>query len=216
MSNQGPAQNMQRGFRPSDAWLAEFRRQYSDEMVIRLQVFASHRMGGTGGGASSGTHPQARELVTTAIGDTLDGVVRWNPERKDLEPHLQDVITRRSSLDWKRAKRFPHESIDTTTGDGYSPTLAELENTLVERLPDPRAAEHAQAAVDEVARLVAAEPDVAAYVEARLDNYRGQALMRVAGLTRQQYRRCRRLLAPVLQRLSVHTRPRRRNRGPQS
>jgi hypothetical protein len=205
-------------------------------MVIRLQVFASYRMGGLGGscpgeratntgdrgctngdgGGDRGSLPHARELVLAALGDTMEGVVRWYPERKSLEQHLQDVIKRRSSLDWKRAQRFRHESIDATTQDGYSPTLAELENTLVERLPDPHAVENAQAAVEEVKQLVASEPDVAAYVEARENNKKGRALMRATGLTPQQYRRCRRLLAPILQGLSVRARPRRRNQGTKS
>lgn len=215
-SNQGSAKEVRRGFLPSDAWLAEFRRQYSDAMVVRLQVFATQRLGGTGGGTRDGIHPQARDLVAIAVGDTLEGVVRWYPERKELEPHLQDVIRRRTSLDWKRAKKFRHESIDATTPDGRSPILEELENTLVERLPDPRATENAQEAVDEVARLVEADPDVAAYVEARADHLKGRELMRVTGLTLQRYRRCRYQLDPVLKKLSIQARPRRRKRGLQS
>jgi hypothetical protein len=76
--------------------------------------------------------------------------------------------------------------------------LAELENAGDERLPNAWA-DNALEKLREMSRLAAGEPDVAAYLRARLEGYTGRALMKVARLTRWQYRRCRRQLAAILE-----------------
>ena len=73
--------------------------------------------------------------------------------------------------------------------------LAERENERDDLLPMASVDD----AVEEISRLVAGEPDVAAYLKARLEGYRGRALMKVARLTRWQYRRCRRRRAAILE-----------------
>lgn len=51
----------------------------------------------------------------------------------------------------------------------------------------------------EISRFVADDPDLAVYLWARLEGYSGRALRNVTSLTRWQYRRCRRLLAAILE-----------------
>lgn len=212
-STEGPQGEGAEGFAPSPAWREAFEQQYSDELVQRLEIFAAQRLAGIGNRARRGNEQQAREIVASAVFDTLRGLVRWHPERKDLELHFKDVIKRRTSLDWTRAKNVREESIDTTNADGRSPVLEEVESVLLERFPDPVATEKAARALAEIAQIAEADADFAAFIEARADGLRARAVMRATGLSPERYRRCRRQLGHILDRLSIHVRPWRRKRG---
>jgi len=194
-------------------WRAAFKAQFSDEMVQRLQIFAAQRLAGIGTRDPQRYEQQAQEIVAAAIFDTLRGEVRWYPERKDLEPYFQDVIKRRTSMDWKRAKRLREVSMDATSANGRSPVLEEVERALLERFPDPVATANAARVLAEVARIADADPDFAAFIDARADSLRASDLRRATGLSIGQYRRCRRILAQLLDRLPVEVRAWPKKRG---
>jgi hypothetical protein len=195
-------------FTPSEAWLEQFRAQYSKVMTQLVAGYAARRVGGIGS-ASAQDDGYPQELVANALADTLLGRVRWNPNTKELDEHIRDVIKRRTSIDWERAKKYPHDSIDATTRDGQTPTLDEVDRMLLDREPDPRAAENAREAVDELRQLADADPDVRAYIEARASGASRAELMRVTGLSSTRYRRVRRQLDPLLRQLSMQARPKR-------
>src|SRR5690242_9637348 len=106
---------------PAESVMAEFKRQMTAPLLTRIKAFATARLAGFGRGAPIETD-RAQELAAAAAHDTLCGRVTWNPERRGLEAHLQDVIDRRLWLDWDRAKKFRHESIDAAADDERSTT----------------------------------------------------------------------------------------------
>lgn len=197
-------------------WCEAFKQQFSDELVQRLEIFTGRRLAGLGRRVTQGHEQQAREIVASVIFQTTRGLVHWRPDRQSLESHLKGAIKRQTSLDWKRSKHIREVSLDTTDADGYSAVREEVESLLQERLPDPRSTQRAALAVEEVERIAAKDPDFAAFFDARADGLRARAVMRRTGLSPERYRRCRRLLAAALARVSYDVRPWRRKREHQS
>jgi hypothetical protein len=199
----------QLGCAPSAELLAEFERQLTEELLHRLSAFAARRLRGYGGGNCADME-RARDLVMSAATDTVLGRVRWNPERRDLKKHLQNVIGRRMWLEWKWARRFPHESIDASSDDEHSAILNDMERALAERLPDPDATANAAEALDELERRALNDPELAAYIEARADGLDGVDLLQATGLSPQRIRSVRRRLDEVGKQLPVCVRPKRK------
>jgi len=197
-------------------WSEAFKQQFSDELLQRLEIFTARRLAGIGKRVTQGHEQQAREIVASVIFQTTRGLVRWHPDRQGLESHFKAAIKRQTSLDWKRSKRIREESLDATDADGYSAVREEVESLLQERFPDPASTQRAARAVEEIERIAAADPDFAAFFDARADGLRARAVMRRTGLSPARYRRCRRLLAGALDRVSFDVRPWRRKRESQS
>lgn len=99
----------------------------------RARRYAARRARGVGHGKDD---YYASELVQDALTDTTIGVLHWDPSVKTLQRHIHDVIKMRTNHERKRARRFPHESIDALTPDGEAATMAEVEAALLERAPD--------------------------------------------------------------------------------
>ena len=197
-------------------WSEAFKQQFSDELLQRLEIFTARRLAGIGKRVTQGHEQQAREIVASVIFQTTRGLVRWHPDRQGLESHFKAAIKRQTSLDWKRSKSIREESLDATDADGYSTVREEVESLLQERIPDPASTQRAARAVEEIQRIAAADPDFAAFFDARADGLRARAVMRRTGLSPARYRRCRRLLAGALDRVSFDVRPWRRKRESQS
>jgi hypothetical protein len=197
-------------------WSEAFKQQFSDELLQRLEIFTARRLAGIGKRVTQGHEQQAREVVASVVFTTTRGLVRWHPDRQGLESHFKAAIKRQTSLDWKRSKSIREESLDATDADGYSAVREEVESMLQERLPDPVSTQRAARAVEEIERLAAADRDFAAFFDARADGLRARAVMRRTGLSPAGYRRCRRLLAGALDRVSFDVRPWRRKREGQS
>jgi hypothetical protein len=102
-------------------------------MMQRARRYAARRAHGIGHVTDN---YYAGELVQDVLADTLIGVLHWDPSAKTLQRHLHDAIKMRTHHDRKRARRFPHESIDALTPDGEAEAIAEVEAALLERMPD--------------------------------------------------------------------------------
>ena len=197
-------------------WCAAFTQQYSDELAQKLEIFTARRLAGIGRRVTQGHEQQAREIVASVIFQTTRGLVHWRPDRQSLESHFKGAIKRQTSLDWKRSKKIREVSLDATDADGYSAVREEVESLLQERIPDAESTQRAALVVEEIQRIAAADPDFAAFLDARADGLRARAVMRRTGLSPARYRRCRRLLSAALDRVSFDVRPWRRKREHQS
>jgi hypothetical protein len=197
-------------------WCGTFKQQFSDELMQRLEIFTARRLAGIGKRVTQGHEQQAREIVASVIFQTTRGLVRWHPDRQSLESHFKAAIKRQTSLDWKRSKSIREESLDAADADGYSAVREEVESMLQQQLPDPVSTQRAARAVEEIERIAAADPDFAAFFDARADGLRARAVMRRTGLSSARYRRCRRLLTDALQRVSFNVGPWRRKGERQS
>jgi hypothetical protein len=155
----------------------------------------------------------AEDLAASAAHYTLEGRVTWNPERKALEKHLQNVIDRRLWLDWKHAKKFRHESIEGAADDERSTTLNDMERALTERYADAESTENAIGALHELEQHASSDPELVAYIDARADELTGTDLEIATGLPPEGVRRVRRRLGAIREQLSYQVRPTRRKRG---
>jgi hypothetical protein len=149
-----------------------------------------------------------RDLVVNALSDTLLGLVRWDPDTRDLKEHLRDVIRRRTSADWDRVRKFPHQSIDAVPQDGTSPVQEEADRALRERLPDPRATEKAAEALAWLHQRAKDDPEVLALIRAKAQGATSRAeVMRLTGFSLQQYRAVRCRLNRIVAQLPFQVRP---------
>jgi len=198
------------GFAPSAEWRAELERELTPELLVQLKRFAAGRLAGFGDGGKVDMD-RAEELAMSSASDTVRGHVTWNPQRKTLKKHIEDVIDRRLWLDWKRASKFRHESIHASADDENSTTLDELEHALAERYPDAESTAKAADALDELEQRARADPELAAYIDARADELTGADLQQATGLSPECIRRVRRRLDEIRKQLSYQVRP---QRGP--
>src|SRR5262245_31076758 len=201
----------QHGVSQSADWRALLKRDLTEEMLGRLKVFALRRLRGYGGGkARPDDKARAEELAVSSASDTWNGRVTWNPERRELEPHLQNVIDRRLWLEWRSAKKFRHESIDAHAYDERSTTHDEMERSMADRFPDAESTARANESLAELEQCATADPELAVYIDARGDDLTGVDLENATGLSPETIRRVRRRLDKIGQQLSYQVRPRRK------
>jgi hypothetical protein len=183
-------------------------------MLDRLKVYALKKLGGFGGGKPRpGDFARAEELAVSAASDTWNGRVTWNPERRKLEPHLQNVICRRLWLEWRTARRHRDESIDADAHDERSTVHDEMERAMADHFPDAESAAKAAESWAELEQCATADPELAAYIDARAEDLAGADLETATGLSPETIRRVRRRLDKIGQQLSYQVRPPRRKRG---
>jgi hypothetical protein len=192
-------------------WRARLRRELTEEMLDRLRVFARYLLRGFGGGKlRPGDIARADELAVSSASDTWNGHATWNPERRELEPHLRNVIVRRLWLDWRTARRHREESIDTPAHDEHSTVRDEMERAIEDQFPDPESTAKAAESCAELERCATADPELAVYIDARAEDLAGANLETATGLSTETIRRVRRRLDKIGQQLSYQVRPPRR------
>lgn len=199
-------------FNPSPEWRAEFKRQMTLALLKRLKAFAARRLAGYGSGGAVDMD-YAEDLAASAAHDTACGRVTWNFERRKLEKHLQYVIRRRLSLDFKHARKFRLESIDAAADDHRSTIVADMEQALAERYADAESTENAIDALNELEQRAHSDPELAAYIDARKDDLTGADLESATGLAPEAVRRVRRRLDAIGKQLPYQVRPTRGKRG---
>jgi hypothetical protein len=188
-------------FKPTEEWLIAFKRQYSGTLALLVAPYAASHLAGLGAAASPGD-PRTRELVADALGDTLMGVLPWDPGTCSLLTHIKEAVARRAASHRRRARRFPHQSLDAGAVHGGLAVRREAERVLLERWPDPRDAAQAADDLDELRQLAAGDPEVLAYLEARAQGVSRAELMRRTGLSLDAYRRVRRRVQRWIDRLT--------------
>jgi hypothetical protein len=201
-------------FDPSAEWRAKFKEQATGDMMKRLKAFTIGCLRGFGGGGPVDLD-YADDLSQGAAHDTACGRVTWNPETRPLEIHLRLVVLRRLNLDYNRAKKFRHESIDASMdGAASSATVDDMERLLAERYPDPESTCNAAEAYQELQELARSDPELAAYIEVREEaDLTGRELEAATGLSPEAIRRVRRRLDVIRGQLSYQIRPTARKRG---
>jgi hypothetical protein len=99
-------------FTPTEEWIEALAAQCTDAMRLHAKRYAARRLRGIG---KLGVHVDdyaARELVQDALGDTLAGVVSWDPAAKSLQQHIEDTIQFRTRNARERAKKFRRQGVD--------------------------------------------------------------------------------------------------------
>jgi hypothetical protein len=147
----------------------------------------------------------ARDRINAAILKTLKGRHTWDPETKDLSKHLLDSVTGDISNEIKRAKRFPHVSLDDDREEHDHDKLEAQTSHAMASANQSVSEQPALILIETVAKLRERAPKDAA-VLAILDAYDRGAFMRrdILKLTRMSARvydaamkRLHRLAAPL-------------------
>lgn len=193
-SNPRAAGAERRRFEPTAEWVAAFERQYDDALARFAERYAARLLAGPGQSIASGD-PEARELAANSFGDTLEGVARWDPGTTTLSDHIKAVIRKRAAARRRRARKFPHHSLDD---DEATALRGEAERALREQRPDPHASERAAAAIDAMRLLAERDPKLALYIEARARGITRASLMHRTGLSIAEYRSVRRRLRRLM------------------
>lgn len=197
-------------FHPSIEWLAAFRSQFNSALVALSVEYASALDAGIGSDQrKSKRYPGA--VVLRALTDTHVGVLRWD-HTTPLKDYIAQAIRTRFPMDWKRAqkrpeRRFRHLSIDERTSSGRSHAQDELDRLAFERLTER---EKAHEALDELReRAAAADPELAAYIDARRYESSRAEVLRDLQLSPERYRQIARRLGQLIKQLSIEARPQR-------
>lgn len=122
-------------FHRSEAWKEAFAAQCTKQLYDVARRFAARRAAVVGwcGGANDDYY--VRELVANVIGDTADGILRWDPAAQSLEAHVLDAISRRSNHDCSRALRYRHEPFEAFDLEAPHALIEEVEAKLAEAAP---------------------------------------------------------------------------------
>ncbi len=119
---------------PSEEWTEAFHAQCLKPMLASVLHFAQKRARLVRRVNSAADDYYARELLSDALDDTLEGKLRWEPSVRSLEDHLCLAILSRSNHDYERARRYRHESLDQD--EAPAELVAKVEAALLERSPN--------------------------------------------------------------------------------
>ena len=176
---------------PTEAWLEAFYAQCTETMLKRLRRYARLLARRPCGELLGDPVAYAEEVTQTAVADVADGVLRWEPPVRDLEPYLADVIRLRVRRDRRRAARDARVSLDAPHQHDRTSLLDEM-NTRIEMTTTLR----------RLRELVAVDPLALRFIDAIEQTATTRAeIMKLAGLTRTEYHNTRRRLARLLARL---------------
>ena len=188
-----------------DSWLEAFDSACTEAMLKRLRRYALVVARHLGGERIGDTGVYAQDLLHTAITDVMQGVLRWDPSRHDLESYLRDVIRIRMRRDCRRAARVELLSFDSASLRDRS-LLRDIELQLATRAAAEGDDDHEASAwsnmtatLAELRYLVADDPLALRFLDALAHKPRTRAeIMKIAQLTRTEYHNTRRRLARLL------------------
>jgi hypothetical protein len=180
-------------FAPTGAWLEAFDAQAAPAMLSRVRRFASKlaeavvHAGGVGGAY------YAHELVQDALGDTLTGLLRWNPDAVSLEGHLCSRIRSRARHARQAAASGRFASLDhEPEGERGRAILADVETALSHRARGASTRSYAQRVMAHVRALAVADLDVLAILHAIESGAEDRvAILSATGLSAKAYRNAR-------------------------
>jgi len=188
-----------------EAWIEAFDEQCTETLLKRLRRYAFLLARVPGGEHLGDAISYAEEQVQAAVTDLLGGVLRWDPSTTDLEPYLMDVIRLRARRDRKRAARFKHVSIDATPSSNPGMPVREIELRLAVSA-SVHADELEASSLSSIAHTMrqlrgffSADPLAQRFLDAiDSDATTRSEIMKVAGLTRDEYHNTRRRIARYL------------------
>lgn len=187
---------------PSEAFLDEFTRQCTREVMEAVCRYAARLLSGARNVSATDYH--AQELTQDAVDDTLEHRVPWDFANRPLKRHLYNVVKRKISANRERAERLPHVSFDAITAEGHSPLRDELERAMRARRTDERSAAHARDATLELCRRATGDADVLALIAAKADERTSRAdAMEVTRFSKQRYRAALRRLKRIADKLGI-------------
>jgi hypothetical protein len=194
-------------FTPTEEWIDEFTKQCTLEMRPKLKRYAMRRLQGIGKFGGHADEDAAQEMVQNVLGDTLMGIVSWDPAKKTLQQHLEDTIQFRTRHARKRAKKYPHHRIDAfdPVSEKQAPRV-ELEAAL-DREHNEGGVESALCArevTEQLRELAAKDRTALVFVDAIVAGARSRAdIMEFGEMSLKTYRNVRGRLRRLVEKLDV-------------
>lgn len=186
-------------FVPSEAWIEAFDAQCTDRTLKALRRYAASWARLVGGDTGN---DYGEELVQTVLTDTLRGVIRWDPDVEELEPHLIAIVRLRARRDRRNAARYEHVYIDAFDPDDSG--FVDLEAALTAGVGGPEQTDPLMdRKVAELRALVSTDPHAQRFLDAvRQGAITKPQIMRLAALTDLEFRSARRRLARLFVQLT--------------
>jgi hypothetical protein len=127
----------------TEEWKATFAREMSPSLYSRLVGYADRISGKLHAVEGIEDRGYATTLALDAVGDTMQGIRRWDPLRRSLYSHLCGVVQSRAYHDTKRAQRWrrvayhePDHSDDATGENSHAETEMSLRREDLRARPD--------------------------------------------------------------------------------
>src|ERR1051325_861348 len=198
---------------PGNAWTDAFDAQCTDTMLKRLRRYALVLARCPGGARLGDPTDYAEELTQAVLTDVIEGVLRWDPSARDLEPYLADVIRLRVRRDRKRAARHPHVSLDALHPHAHASLLDEMDRQLAASASershdrDTDSWDTMTANLARLRKLVVADTLALRFLDAPDQKAKTRVeIMKLDGLTRAEYHNTRRRVARLLAHLHADRR----------
>ena len=193
-------------FEPSPEFLAEFERQSTRDDLEPVYRYAAARvpMVAKAGGRSDPGY--AEELVQDALGDTIMGALRWEPEKRTLAQHLIRAVRFRTKDEALHVSRFRHHALVSASDEDSSdvhPIAEEASLAIDAQMPATRFQRDVAADIMATLRRRAVDdPHVldmlAAFEEGATSR---DDVMHLTGMSAEEYRNARRRLARLVENL---------------
>ena len=182
-------------FIPTEEWLDAYAKQCTNAMRLDLKAYAKRRARGVGKVGGHVDEDYVEGLVTDALEDTLFGVVVWDPAKKALQQHTEDVIRSRTRHDRNRAKKYKHDRIDTQPSRDDARALRGLVEASLSHDQNGMTAEsaiHAAQVVEQLRAAAGDDEDVHRYLDAIVSGAATRAeIMELAGMSARTFRNTR-------------------------
>lgn len=193
-------------FTPSEDWIDQFKAQCTQKLRVDMKHYARWRARSVRRAAGFLDETYAEEVVAQILADTLGGVVTWDPGRKSLYQHAEDMVRRRTFHDRKRAERFRHERIDAPIGVAERSTRAMVEASLAQDQDDISVDDAIQAsqAMARLRALVGRDGEMHAYLDAMVAGARdAREIMEHTKMSHQTFRNARDRLTRLAKRIEI-------------
>ncbi len=192
-------------FSPSEEWIDAYTKQCTNAVRLDLKVYAKRRARGVGKAGRYVDEGYVEDLVADALADTLLGVVAWDPAKKTLYQHAEDVIKCRTRHDRARAKKYKHDRIDVPRSSDHKSLL----ESSLQHDQSGATAESLIFATEVVAQLRAIAGDdehVHRYLDAVTEGAVGRVeIMEFTGMSAKTFRNTRDRLYRLVEKLDHKT-----------
>jgi hypothetical protein len=196
-------------YSPSEAWIEEFKRQCTNELRLAMKRFALRKLFGIGRYGGAVDDDAAAELVQNILGDAMLGTRIWDPAKKTLRQHVEDVIHSRAYHMRKHAKKYRHERIDAfDPGAEQHAARGELEASIqMDRGEDDlESLVYANHVIDDLRELANGDQRVIRFLDAHVAGARTREdIMHAAKMSTRTFRTARDRVRKVVEQLDNRT-----------
>jgi hypothetical protein len=183
----------------SEAWIDAFEAQATRELIGQARRYAEKHVRIL---ARAGVRLEALDLVHAVLGDTLAGILSWDPDRASLVAHVIQSLHGRARDMREKAQRYRHQSMDSVN------TIRHLDDAAIEQAERSEREQESQALaaglLAELKAFASGDPDVLSLLDAYADDaFTPKAVMKSTNLSKKRYRNAKLRLDRMVDRLGI-------------